>query len=180
MLLCRGVIPPPNQCPGYDIKQFDDEVPVMLWFWEMWSTPSLPSLPGPLWPGMVPPDMVLSMGQIELNRTLMLNWIVWNRNVFWHWNCILMLNWIAWNRTVYMYKVKLATVVEGDQKAPFSIAITPRCRGGRYFFPWIAPFYPWDWTQIASYQRFLKCYLIPPCLTLSIIRYVSTLFTLCL
>ena len=25
-------------------------------------------------------------------------------------------------------KVKLATLVEGDQKAPFSIATTPRCR----------------------------------------------------
>ena len=35
----------------------------------------------------------------------------------------------------------LATVVEGDQKAPFSIATTPRCRGGRYSFPWIAPLY---------------------------------------
>ena len=30
--------------------------------------------------------------------------------------------------------VKLATVVEGDQKASFWIATTPRCRGGRYFF----------------------------------------------
>ena len=29
-------------------------------------------------------------------------------------------------------KVKLATIVEGDPKAPFSIATTPRCRGGRY------------------------------------------------
>ena len=38
--------------------------------------------------------------------------------------------------------VKLATVVEGDQKAPFSIATTPRCKGGRYSFPWIAPLYP--------------------------------------
>ena len=38
---------------------------------------------------------------------------------------------------------KLATVVEGDQKAPFSIATTPRCRGGCYSFPWIAPLYPW-------------------------------------
>ena len=38
--------------------------------------------------------------------------------------------------------VKLATVVEGDQKAPFSIATTPRCRGGLYSFPWIAPLYP--------------------------------------
>ena len=38
--------------------------------------------------------------------------------------------------------VKLATVVESDQKAPFSIATTQRCRGGRYSFPWIAPLYP--------------------------------------
>ena len=34
--------------------------------WGMWSTPSLPSLPGPLWPGVVAPDRVLSMGHIEL------------------------------------------------------------------------------------------------------------------
>ena len=32
-------------------------------------------------------------------------------------------------------KSKLATIVEGDQKAPFSIATTPRYRGGRYSFP---------------------------------------------
>ena len=38
-------------------------------------------------------------------------------------------------------KVKLMTVVEGGQKASFSIATTPRCRGGRYSFPWIAPLY---------------------------------------
>ena len=31
-------------------------------------------------------------------------------------------------------KVKLATVVEGDQKAPFSIATTPKCREGRYSY----------------------------------------------
>ncbi len=31
--------------------------------------------------------------------------------------------------------IKLATIVEGDPKAPFSIATTPRCRGGRYSFP---------------------------------------------
>ena len=31
--------------------------------------------------------------------------------------------------------------VEGDQNAPFSIATTPRCRGGRYSFHWIAPLY---------------------------------------
>ena len=28
-------------------------------------------------------------------------------------------------------------------------------------------------SQVESYQRLRKCYLIPPCLTLSIIRYVS-------
>ena len=38
--------------------------------------------------------------------------------------------------------VKLATVVEGDQKASFSIATTPSCRGRCYSFPWIAPLYP--------------------------------------
>ena len=32
---------------------------------------------------------------------------------------------------------KLATIVEGDPKAPFSIATTPRYRGGRYSIPWI-------------------------------------------
>ena len=40
--------------------------------WGMQSTSSLPSLPGSLWPGMVAPDKVLSMGQIELNCILML------------------------------------------------------------------------------------------------------------
>ena len=32
---------------------------------------------------------------------------------------------------------------EGDQKAPFSLATTPRCKGGCYSFRWIAPLYPW-------------------------------------
>ena len=31
----------------------------------------------------------------------------------------------------------------GDQKAPFSIATTPRCIGGHYSFPRIAPLYFW-------------------------------------
>ena len=35
----------------------------------------------------------------------------------------------------YISKVKLATIVEGNPKAPVSIATTPRCRGGRYSFP---------------------------------------------
>ena len=34
----------------------------------------------------------------------------------------------------------LANVVEGDPKAPFTIASKPRYRGGRYFIPWIDPY----------------------------------------
>ena len=45
--------------------------------------------------------------------------------------------------------VKLATVVEGDQKAPFSIATTPKWRG-RYYFPWIAPLYSWYVPYVAE------------------------------
>ena len=36
---------------------------------------------------------------------------------------------------IYIYIYKLATIVEGNPKAPFSIATTPSCRGGRYSFP---------------------------------------------
>ena len=36
---------------------------------------------------------------------------------------------------------KLVPLVEGDLKAPFSIATTQRCRGGHYSIPWIAPLY---------------------------------------
>ena len=40
----------------------------MLEFWGMWITPLLPLLPGSLWPGMVAPDIVLSMDQSELSE----------------------------------------------------------------------------------------------------------------
>ena len=76
---------------------------------------------------------------------------------------------ILWN------KVKLATIVEGNPKAPFSIATTPMCRGGRYSFPGLLYFTldpylimlsvkqggikyhflslwydsTWDWTQVS-------------------------------
>ena len=38
-------------------------------------------------------------------------------------------------------KVKLATLIKGDPKSPFSIATTPSCRGGHYPIPRIAPLY---------------------------------------
>ena len=125
---------------------------------------------------------------------------------------------------------KLVTLVEGDPKAPFSIATTPRCRG-RFSFPWIATLYSWyvpyiaeckarryqvwffkvfginpglsdhlanslptrpisrlirlavrvfakgpgDWDSVPDrvISKTQKWYLMPPCLTLSIIRYWS-------
>ena len=92
LLLCRGVRPPitTTECPGYDTKQSDGVVPVMLELWGMWRTPSLPSLPGLLWSRVVATDRVLSMGQIEVNCVLILNWIVWNRTV-------LTFNWIVFD-----------------------------------------------------------------------------------
>ena len=72
-------------CPGYDTKQSDDEVPVMLELWEMRNTPLLPLLPGPLWLGVVAPDKGPIYGLNRTNGIFMLNLIVW-------------LNWIAWNK----------------------------------------------------------------------------------
>ena len=51
--------PSPNECSGYDTKQSDGEVPVMLGPWWIRSTPSLPLLTGPLWPGVIAPDRAL-------------------------------------------------------------------------------------------------------------------------
>ena len=62
----------------YDTKQSDGEVPVILELWRIWSTPSLP-LSQVLWPEVVAPDRVLSMGQIELNFIIIL---AWNKIVF--------------------------------------------------------------------------------------------------
>ena len=67
--LCRGVRLL-NECLGYDTKQSDGVVSVMLGLWWIRSTPSLLLLPGPLWPGVVAPDRVLFMGYIELTANL--------------------------------------------------------------------------------------------------------------
>ena len=75
LLLCRGVRLP-QWVSWYDTKQSDGKVPVFQELWGMQSTSSFPSLPGPLWPGVIAPERVLSMGQRELNCVLMQNWIV--------------------------------------------------------------------------------------------------------
>ena len=53
--VCWEVRPPSTSVLDMT-KQCADEVPVMLEHWGMPRTPSLPSLPGPFWPGMVASD----------------------------------------------------------------------------------------------------------------------------
>ena len=63
---CRGVRPPSaNECSVYISKQSGSEGSI-LELWGMWSTHSLPLIQGPLWPGVVAYNRVLSMGQIDL------------------------------------------------------------------------------------------------------------------
>ena len=52
--------------PGYDTKHSDGEHSVMLQFKECWVALLFLSLPGSIWPGVIAPDSVLSIGQIEL------------------------------------------------------------------------------------------------------------------
>ena len=86
--LCRRVRPLPNECPGCDTKQSDDEIPVMLELWGMRSTPSLSSLSDLLWLGVVAPDK----GPINrFNRTK--PWFEFTVFLgFFHLNCAFMLN----------------------------------------------------------------------------------------
>ena len=65
-IFAKGLDPSTNECPRYNIKP--------IWWWGFSNAgalgnaeyPSLPSLPRPLWPGVVGLDRVLSMGQIGL------------------------------------------------------------------------------------------------------------------
>ena len=91
-LLYRRVRQPTQWVSWYDTKQSDDKVPLLLEIFWMQSTPSLQSLPGPLWPEMVVSDRVLSMCQTELNCVLRLNWITWNKTVF-EIETVIILNW---------------------------------------------------------------------------------------
>ena len=67
-------------------------------------------------------------------------------------NCILMLNWIVWIRTLWLNWIAWNRNV---------LECSPMARETRVQ------------SQVKLYQILKKWYLIPPCLTLSIIRYVS-------
>ena len=64
---------PPMSVLDMKLNKSDGEASVMLELWRMQSTPSLPLLRGALWHGMVAPDSVLSVGQIELCTYAKLN-----------------------------------------------------------------------------------------------------------
>ena len=72
---------------------------------------------------------------------------------------------------IYICKVKLATIVEGNSKAPFPIATTPRGRDGRKISRAFANGHG-DWGSIPGrvIPKTKKGYLMPHCLTLSILR----------
>ena len=77
--LYRGLrTPSHNKGPEYNTKQSDGEIPIMLELWGMQNTPSLPLLPVPLWPRVVAPDRVLSMGQIQMCTYAKLNCVTAN------------------------------------------------------------------------------------------------------
>ena len=62
---------------------------------------------------------------------------------------------------IYIYK-KLVTIVEGNWKACFSLAITPRYRGRCYSFPCIAPLYSWCLPYNGRHQvPFLSLWIKP-------------------
>ena len=63
---CRGVRTLLNECPGYDTKQSDGNIQVMVELWEG-------RVPFHCHRSLIYFDRVLSMGQIELNCVLMLN-----------------------------------------------------------------------------------------------------------
>ena len=74
-------------------------------------------------------------------RTLTWTVVLW-LVVSWHvvYCVILCVIWNSHRRTYHLLiKVKLATLVVGHPKAPFSIATTSRVRC--YYIPWIAPLY---------------------------------------
>ena len=55
-----------NKWPRYDVKQSERKAQVMLELWGTQRTSSLPLLYGLLWPGVVAPERVHSMVQIEM------------------------------------------------------------------------------------------------------------------
>ena len=103
LILCKGLRLPssPNDCSGYNTKQFNSEV---LEYSFIVFAP---------WSILARSDWALWVKYVELNCVLMLNWIAWNWTVLTFklrtyaklnclkWNCFCILNWIVWNGTIF-------------------------------------------------------------------------------
>ena len=80
--LCKGV-----RTPTQRVSWIRHET---LWWWGSSNAGALgnaeysfvATAPRSLWPGVVAPDSVVTMRQIEPNCGFMLNWVVWNGTVF--------------------------------------------------------------------------------------------------
>ena len=110
--------PPPNECPGYDIKLLDGDAPAL----EIWGMLITPSLPGPLWPRVVTSDRVLYLAHIEQTVCKQMTdvkfWLLysntWNSLTVWQrfWAHLRMLSskfvYKSYIYSKYMYKQDLA------------------------------------------------------------------------
>ena len=98
-VMTTGPLPAPSKCKSWRFSAWGHSSTNRTTLWKWWSGRTPPGRPGPrcsskmssfrgqLWTGVVAPYWILSIGQIELNRVLILNWIVWNRTVF-TFNCV--------------------------------------------------------------------------------------------
>ena len=97
---------------------------------------------------------------LDLALKIAFNWCRWLCSVnAVEFGFLIILNNIHFVYTIFSNKVKLATAFESDQKAPFCIATTPRCRRGHYSFSLIAPLYSWYVLYIIDYQT--RRYQVP-------------------
>ena len=62
-------------------------------------------------------------------------------------------------RPMRWFLSKVGNRSQGRPEGSFSKATTPRCKGGRYSFPWISSLYPWYLPNIAECQA--RTYQVP-------------------
>ena len=89
--------------------------------------------------------------------SLLASMFFWSIFTSFCWKCllwkILNINFklVWWNGKIHLItssyllvKSKAGDRSQGRPESFFSLATTPRCRGGHYSLPWIAPLYPWS------------------------------------
>ena len=77
---------------------------------------------------------------------------------------------------IYIYR-KLPNVVKGDETTLFSIATTPKCRGGRYSFPYMCVYiYIYIYIYIYTHTYIPIFLLIFVCLRYFIINFLEKIF----